>query len=101
MTAAIGTALAVPSAPTSGALMPPKAKLDAPINPAAVPAVRPWLASARIGTLGRVKPIVEIMKNSGTTMPASPNAAVEAVTSRVTAETAATVTATLSTRCGP
>ena len=41
MTAAIGTALDVPMAPTSGAVIAPNAKLDAPISPAAVPALRP------------------------------------------------------------
>jgi hypothetical protein len=101
MTAAIGTALDVPIAPTSGAVIAPNAKFDAPINPAAVPALRPWLARARIGTFGSVKPTIDRIANNGTTTPANPNPPVAALTSSAAAAIVATMTPPVTTRCGP
>src|SRR6185436_1056488 len=73
MIAAIGTALVVPPAPTSGATRAPIRNCDAPSSADAVPATAAWSASASAIELGSTNDRLDTTTNIGASTAPTPS----------------------------
>src|SRR3954468_18940094 len=87
MIAAIGTALSVPAAPTSGATSAPIRNCPTPSSADAVPATSGWSASASAVELGSTNDRLETMTNIGASTAHTPSPPASATASSALAAT--------------